>query len=83
MNRKIFALIILISIVTGNLIYSQQKACLEMFKEPRYWIKSRFHGDAYCGKTLLRTPRKIPNNAQKGTPFCFPMVAILPLSSYS
>ena len=71
MNRKIFALIILISIVTGNLIYSQQKSLPGNVQEPRYWIKSRFHGDAYYWENLTKNQGKIPNNAQKGTPFNF------------
>lgn len=71
MNRKIFALIILISIVTGNLIYSQQKSLPGNVQEPRYWIKSRFHGDAYYWENLTKNQGKIPNNVQKGTPFNF------------
>ncbi|MEN2402528.1 T9SS type A sorting domain-containing protein [Flavobacterium sp. MC2016-06] len=71
MNKKIFSLVILVSIATGNLIFSQQKVLPGNVQEPDFWIKSRVNGDAYYWESLTKKEGKIPTNTQKGAAFNF------------
>jgi hypothetical protein len=71
MNKKIFLLVIVLSIFTGGTVFSQQKILPGNVQEPDFWIKSKSSGDAYYWDNLSKKEGRVPLSTQKGTAFNF------------
>lgn len=69
MNRKVFSASIFISLLTGNLIFSQQKVLPGAVADPYFWIKSTNTGANYYWENLTGREAKISAKPHRGAVF--------------
>lgn len=69
MNRKVFSASIFISLLTGNLIFSQQKVLPGAVADPYFWIKPTNTGANYYWENLTGREAKISTKKHKGAVF--------------
>jgi hypothetical protein len=71
MYRKIFSASVFITLLAGNLIFSQQKVLPGAVEDPTFWIKTRNNAEAYYWENLTKKEGKISAKKHTGTPFNF------------
>lgn len=72
MYQKVFLTSIFISLLlTGNLIFSQQKVLPGAVSDPFFWIKSKNNGENYYWESLTDKEAKISAKKHSGTVFNF------------
>jgi hypothetical protein len=71
MDKKIFLVVIVASILIGNTAFSQQKVLPGNVKELYFWGKVRASNDGYYWENLMQTKADIPINKLKGDAFNF------------
>jgi hypothetical protein len=71
MYKKIFLASVFITLLSSNLIFSQQKVLPGAVEEPVFWIKSRNNGDAYYWESLTKKEAKISSRKHNGAVFNF------------
>lgn len=71
MYRKIFSASVFITLLAGNLIFSQQKVLPGAVEDPTFWIKTRNNAEAYYWENLMKKEGKISAKKHTGAPFNF------------
>lgn len=72
MNKKIFLLVILITVFTVSLTFSQQKVLPGAVSEPFFWLKSKSAGESYYWESLVDNKEaKVSLQKQDGAVFNF------------
>ena len=71
MYRKIFLVLVFISLSANNLVFSQQKVLPGAVEDPSFWIKTRNNAEAYYWESLTKKEGKISGKKQTGAAFNF------------
>lgn len=71
MDKKIFLIIVIASMLFGNIVFSQQKVLPGNVQELYFWSKVRANGDGYYWENQLQTTASIPIKKLKGDAFNF------------
>jgi len=71
MDKKIFLLVVVASLLIGNIAFSQQKVLPGNVQELFFWSKVRASGGGYYWENQLQTTATIPVNKLKGDAFNF------------
>lgn len=71
MYKKVFSASIFISLLTGNLIFSQQKVLPGAVSDPYFWIKSKSNDENYYWESLTDKEAKISAKKHSGAVFNF------------
>jgi len=71
MYKKIFLISVFVTLLTSNLIFSQQKVLPGLVEEPQFWIRSQNNGEAYYWESLTKKEAKISARKHNGAVFNF------------